>query len=361
MASYTCITCHVAFAEADAQREHYKTDWHRYNLKRKVVQMPPVTEDDFQQRLEAQKAAEAKEKKATSLYCTPCRRHFGNDKAYVNHINSKKHQEMLLKSPPSSSKDEKPSITKEKEKDVEMGSDEYEEVDSDEWEEDVEPIPITQCLFCGLEHDTLANNMKHMSEKHSFFVPDVEYLVDLEGLIEYLGGKVGQGNMCLWCNERGKKFHSIDAARKHMLDKGHTKMIFEGEALLEYSDFFDYSSTYPEGEGHDRDEPVDIPDLVVDSESYQLTLPSGATVGHRSLARYYRQKLPLSQVVQKQKAVDRLMCQYRAIGWKGSDVEAARRRARDLYFVSKVKSTQHMKLGVKGNKLQRHFRPQVNF
>jgi hypothetical protein len=25
------------------QREHYKTDWHRYNLKRKVVDLPPVT------------------------------------------------------------------------------------------------------------------------------------------------------------------------------------------------------------------------------------------------------------------------------------------------------------------------------
>ncbi len=36
MASFTCISCHVAFREAAVQREHYKSDWHRYNLKRKV-------------------------------------------------------------------------------------------------------------------------------------------------------------------------------------------------------------------------------------------------------------------------------------------------------------------------------------
>ena len=41
--SFTCISCHVAFKEANIQREHYKTDWHRYNLKRKVVELPPVT------------------------------------------------------------------------------------------------------------------------------------------------------------------------------------------------------------------------------------------------------------------------------------------------------------------------------
>ena len=26
---FTCITCGVAFHDADLQRDHYKTDWHR--------------------------------------------------------------------------------------------------------------------------------------------------------------------------------------------------------------------------------------------------------------------------------------------------------------------------------------------
>ncbi len=56
MSSFTCITCRVAFNDADLQRAHYKTDWHRYNLKRKVAELPPVTAENFQQRVLAQRS-----------------------------------------------------------------------------------------------------------------------------------------------------------------------------------------------------------------------------------------------------------------------------------------------------------------
>ena len=53
---FTCITCRVGFIDGDTQRGHYKTDWHRYNLKRKVAELPPVTADTFQQKVLAQRA-----------------------------------------------------------------------------------------------------------------------------------------------------------------------------------------------------------------------------------------------------------------------------------------------------------------
>ena len=56
MASFTCITCRVAFADADRQRAHYKGDWHRYNLKRKVVDLPPITAENFLQKAQALQA-----------------------------------------------------------------------------------------------------------------------------------------------------------------------------------------------------------------------------------------------------------------------------------------------------------------
>ena len=55
-----------------------------------------------------------------------------------------------------------------------------------------------------------------MSEKHSFFLPDLEYLIDLEGLLKYLGAKIGQGHLCIWCNEKKSAFLSLDSVRKHM-------------------------------------------------------------------------------------------------------------------------------------------------
>ena len=45
-----------------------------------------------------------------------------------------------------------------------------------------------------------------MTSDHSFFLPDADFIVDLEGLLTYLGAKVGQGHMCLWCNRKGKAF-----------------------------------------------------------------------------------------------------------------------------------------------------------
>ena len=51
MTAFTCLACHVAFPTAPEQRVHYKTEWHRYNLKRKVAELPPVTEASFADRV----------------------------------------------------------------------------------------------------------------------------------------------------------------------------------------------------------------------------------------------------------------------------------------------------------------------
>lgn len=52
---FTCVTCSVAFNTFELQRDHYKTDWHRYNLKRKIAELPSVSFKDFQERLQIQK------------------------------------------------------------------------------------------------------------------------------------------------------------------------------------------------------------------------------------------------------------------------------------------------------------------
>ena len=67
-----------------------------------------------------------------------------------------------------------------------------EELDSDEWEEwdEGEGIPPSSCLFCAHGSSDLAANLRHMTQSHSFFVPDAEYVTDMEGLVTYLGQKV---------------------------------------------------------------------------------------------------------------------------------------------------------------------------
>lgn len=95
MASYTCISCRVAFADGEVQRAHYKTDWHRYNLKRKVADMPPVTAENFQERVLAQRAAAEQQLNdaAATEGCTVCNKKFSSANAYQNHLQSHKHQQ----------------------------------------------------------------------------------------------------------------------------------------------------------------------------------------------------------------------------------------------------------------------------
>lgn len=52
-------------------------------------------------------------------------------------------------------------------------------------------LPVTDCLFCPHHSRSLLKNLAHMTTVHSFFLPDVEFLVDLKGLIRYLGEQGG--------------------------------------------------------------------------------------------------------------------------------------------------------------------------
>ncbi len=90
---FTCVTCHIGFNDHELQRDHYKTDWHRYNLKRKVADMPPVTYQDFSERAKLQKDQEDIVKGPTEMFCQVCNKHFTNENSFENHRQSKKHKE----------------------------------------------------------------------------------------------------------------------------------------------------------------------------------------------------------------------------------------------------------------------------
>jgi pre-60S factor REI1 len=53
---FTCVTCTSAFKDSEKQRAHYKSDWHRYNLKRKIADLAPVNAQAFAERVQLQKS-----------------------------------------------------------------------------------------------------------------------------------------------------------------------------------------------------------------------------------------------------------------------------------------------------------------
>lgn len=384
MPMFTCITCRVSFADSDIQRRHYKTDWHRYNLKRKVAEMPPVTAEVFQQKVLAQKAeVEAQQQSKTkSLHCQLCNKTFSSENAFSNHLSSKKHKDVEANKANKAKKQESlitesqfsNNFKRKDSKETDPENTESENAaslshngeDDDDEDDDIEEdtLEVTDCLFCPHHSVSLEENLKHMTRSHSFFIPDLEYVVDLKGLVTYLCEKVGMGNMCLYCNDKGKSFFSLEAVQSHMVDKGHTKMNYEGDAVLEYADFYDFSSSYPDYNPDKENEGDEIQGrestLAVNEQTLELCLPSGAKIGHRNMRHIYKQNLPPERS-HHSKVIQSIMADYKALGWHGTIASAARQKVKDVRLRNIQQAKRNVDISVKANRMQKHFRPQVVF
>jgi len=112
-------------------------------------------------------------------------------------------------------------------------------------------VPLKRCLFCNYDSPTFKLSVNHMTKYHGMFVPEQDYLVDLEGLVTWLHGKIFEDNECLYCH---KLKGSPEGIQTHMRDKGHCMIAFESEGdMIDVGQFYDFSSTYSDDEGGEED------------------------------------------------------------------------------------------------------------
>ncbi|EAZ63434.1 zinc finger protein [Scheffersomyces stipitis CBS 6054] len=350
---FTCNTCSLQFPTAEDQRVHMKSEWHRYNLKRRVAQLPSIDEDTFNSKVASLTLTEEEEPKKKEKQVTKKEQRRRDKEA----IQAKKREILeTAKRAMLAKMKENGEMPSEQTENVEQAEDskQVEEVspenveDKDEIVEKTEhenetPLTIeeeekklyeekmankieitpTTCLFSHPKYnkvfDTVDENIEHMWKNFGLYIPEQNYLVDKEGLIGYLGEKISFG-FCIACSYQGR---NAEAAREHMKQKRHMRIPYETEdEKLEISQFYDFSSTYDdvvpvtngddegewedvseeEGEGsEDDDEDGDDLPLPEHDALYQhgheLVLPSGAVIGHRSMARYYRQNLAPERVL----------------------------------------------------------------
>jgi len=348
VSSYTCLTCNVIFSTSDAQREHYKREWHKYNLKRKIAGLPSITEPEFEEKIKKQLEENANANKIVTWNCEVCRKVFNTENAFKNHELSKKHIENAAKfekkkalmedddssdlSDNDNNDSKKPKINWKKRFAEAKTEEEFNKV-LDEKIKMSRKLEETECLFCDFKGQNFEDKMGHMTIEHTFFIPDVEYLSNLKGLITYLGEKISIGNTCIFCE---RMFHSLEAVRKHMLAKGHTKISYEDGPDLEISNFYDFSvlddsdddKNENENENGESSNNTNSQALTVTSEGTELILPSGAHIGHRDYKRYYNQNLrerdhsnstALMTLTEKYKALG-----YYEIGSSGMTIEKER-------------------------------------
>lgn len=214
---FTCICCRIKFDSADLQRNHFKTEWHLYNLKRRVCDLEPIDLDAF---IAIQMAAPLQDDETSTLYAeSTCSTSWPKGCLEGRRVNSQEDED-------------------DDEDDWEFLDEEYQEDELDDLLSQI--ISSDTCLFCDKKSPTTEVNVKHMDQAHGFFIPEYRYLIDLDGLLEYLGFKVGAGTTCLWCN---KQFTSLHGVRLHMIYKDHCKIFYDQErALSEFKEYYDYTT-----------------------------------------------------------------------------------------------------------------------
>jgi len=309
------------FTSREELQAHYKSDWHRYNLKRREANLQPITELEFKARLEAALALRRKKLQHGKLKngTEPNRSHL-KDKSQA---------------PPSKVK-----ILKEQQSRMELEQNkEYEKLEDDATDEEKEEEDIVidplKSLFDDHVSLTLEENIQYMNTKFDFFIPDRDFLTDTEGLIGYCAEKIHLGHICPYCQ---KAFKSGKDVQKHMIAKGHCKIRYEeGVDLDEWEVFYDFTQDNlnflkenkmkksmkallltnqaedENGEDDDDDDDDAWEDVsddeddmggyrdIIESHGFgvtelgELILPSGKVIGHRTLAKYYNQKFAPEQ------------------------------------------------------------------
>jgi pre-60S factor REI1 len=331
--SFTCASCRVIFTNVEDQRSHYQSEWHRYNLRRKVADRPPVTEQAYY--LKVQTASdnqtatlEAQQEASKSRECLACRKTFASAAAYENHLNSKKHIESAGKYAES---DKVVRIIESGAIDAVPKSYMETEISLPENATDADidaaieihmassksRLEVSDCLYCPSRFDSMEDCINHMHLQHSFYIPDIDYLKDLPGLMRHLADKVSVWHVCLSCGSESRQpFPSLESVRRHMLDKGHNKIRYDEEGSAELADFFDYSNlmkgsrttvavaidsteaaelddfvTDDEYEYEGGEDDIDDNSLILAPDESELILPNGVRLGARAYRRYYRQNL----------------------------------------------------------------------
>jgi pre-60S factor REI1 len=230
MADCSCSTCGLVGLTDDEFKNHCKTPFHTFNLKRKVAGLKPVSLAVWE---EKKAAAEAASDAASSA---PSNRAWLQKQAKYEKKKAaaKAKAAKAYAAPPVRSA--YPSATEDAEDES--------PAPTEASPAPTEPWTVKHCLFDNKVFDSVDENLEYMASTYSLFIPDREYLKNREGLLQYLGEKVQQDFTCLFCN---KIFGSMQACRSHMIDRGHTRIGTDSDTLLgEISPFYDYSESHKE-------------------------------------------------------------------------------------------------------------------
>ncbi|EKD12527.1 uncharacterized protein L3040_009421 [Drepanopeziza brunnea f. sp. 'multigermtubi'] len=274
---YGCQTCLVHFSSKEEQRAHMKENWHIYNLKRRIASLPPISPSLFSTLNDARNEDGEKESQHPhdlfEQICAACQQTYTSRKAWQSHLKSRNHVLTV--------EDADSGLMAPRDAASEVAFDRAELLDV---LDDAEVFDASKCLFCATVSPSLDANIGHMSHAHSFFIPDVEALIDIESFLEYLSRIISDFHECLYCgSERANRV----AVQDHMRAKGHCRLEME-EDVLELREFYEFSRDSDEDEEEEGEEDGEVrirgeqQDVTITISADEIRLPSGKILRHRS-------------------------------------------------------------------------------
>ena len=176
--SYCCVNCELEFGVEADYISHYRSEHHRYNIKRKLIDLPPLSLADYQLRKprfysEFEDDQTSRQSSHQELHCEICGRKFMSAGTYHAHLKSKKHK-----------------LNRDKIKAPDALSQHHSETSSEFSVIGAEKT--SRCLFC---HET--ESKEHLKTQHSF-PPFENECTDYKGLVEYIRERLSAGE-CIVC------------------------------------------------------------------------------------------------------------------------------------------------------------------
>ena len=323
-----CNHCLYVSKTYEEMKEHYKSEFHKYNLNRVTMNLAPLSFEDYKRKKdffmkkmeEKKKTEEALKLQSQNLFCEICSKKFNSVKKLDEHLISKTHLKNKAKKD-EEKKEEEISTTSSKNEIKEIKSKEPEKTTLDD---------NTFCLFCNFKSDNLKNNFYHMVQTHNLEIPFIFYIKSYEELIKILAKKIFVYHACFTCDTQ--RFESIRSLQRHMLSKGHTIVNEKDldEFLYKYYDIkkllsikdknkrkskefkilslrFKVAKVLKEKnlegdeweeineEEEDDYEPMTLP-------NGELLLENGTTLGNKEFKIYYKQKFHVNKYEEIQKA-----------------------------------------------------------
>ena len=222
---FYCPTCLLSFEDDESLRAHYKSALHQYNTKRKILELPPVTPENFEKIKQSKPLANilgvegskvglgSKARKLVDeYYCEVTKKKFKSQAAYENHLNSKKYKQELAKFKAEKEKlQSEPTLAPAEKSEKQTPSKSVLTTDKDQ----------SVCLFSNVVSESIEENLKYMEKKFGFFIIDAKSCIDKQGLLKYLGELIHVQKKCISCDQI---FKSGRDCQQHMIDRQHCFM-----------------------------------------------------------------------------------------------------------------------------------------